>query len=822
MAASTDLLIRLRADGKQAIGELGRVDGAMGKLQRGVGRAATAGAVALAGLAAASIKEFASFQRGMNEVFTLLPEISATAMDKMSEQVKGLAVDMGVLPEEVVPALYQAISAGVPEKNVFGFLETATKLSIAGVTDLETAVDGLTTITNAYGVENISAQEAADSLFTAMKLGKTTVGEMSASLFQIVPAAAAAGITIDEVAAGLAAITAQGTPTRVAATQMRQAIVELGKAGTIAFKVFEEATGQTFPQFVRGGGTLEEAFQVLAAEAEASGGSISDMFGSVEAGMSALTLTSETGAAAWSSNMEQMAAKTGAVSEGFDTMNEGIARGWDKIQAIISVALIEIGESLAPVVEDFLEAFGDKIPGAAATVAEAFETMVGVVENAARGFGVVKGFFDELPSAAQTAALAIGGVSAALILLNAHPVIFAITAVISLFGLMQSTADDNTAAIKAMRQELEAIGEISIDTIIDAVGGIEGVKTLEDYGLSLADVSTALNLTADEFNANRPLVQKYNEAIHQMRLDNEGAADGLAVLSDAARVARQEIRAAAEANVELGLAASAAEGQIIRNMLVYGSSGVAATTMADAVGEAGDIVEGFGDTAEKVTRQVIGAFDELPKKVKKSLAQMEALLKENIAAKVEWENNLATLKDLGFDAVAAEMEALGPAWATVTASMVSDTSGATARMEEILDQADLLAEGKFAFDESSFANQYDAFQAFLAGNPLWVEVVSRPDRGPSRGPIPSGPGRLGGRQEFHEGGIVPGPRGSEQLIIAQAGEEVIPIDGTGRGGTSVTIVQYIAGSILAEDEVLEIARQGLRDAAIDGGDLELG
>ncbi len=82
MAASTDLMIRLRADGKQAVSELGRVDNAMGKLKRGVGRAATAGAVALAGLAAASIKEFASFERGMNEVFTLLPDISGAAMEK--------------------------------------------------------------------------------------------------------------------------------------------------------------------------------------------------------------------------------------------------------------------------------------------------------------------------------------------------------------------------------------------------------------------------------------------------------------------------------------------------------------------------------------------------------------------------------------------------------------------------------------------------------------------------------------------------------------------------------------------------------------------
>ena len=812
MAASTDLLIRLRADGKQAIGELGRVEGAMGKLQRGVGRAATAGAVALVGLAAAGIKEFASFERGMREVFTLLPEISATAMDKMSEQVKTLAVDMGVLPEEVVPALYQAISAGVPEKNVFGFLETATKLSIAGVTDLETAVDGLTTITNAYGVENISAQEAADTLFTAMKLGKTTVGEMSASLFQVVPAAAAAGISIEEVSAGLAAITAQGTPTRVAATQMRQAIVELGKAGTIAFKVFEEATGETFPQFVRGGGTLEEAFQVLAQEAEASGGSISDMFGSVEAGMSALTLTSETGAAAWSSNMDEMADKTGAVAAGFDTMNEGIARGWDKIQAIISVALIEIGESLAPVVEDFLEAFGDKIPGAAAMVGEAFASLIGFGERVGAGFSIVKDAFDSVDGAARTAAGGIGLVGVAMLVIMAHPIVAFLGAVALALSAIGNNAKNAERIGGEFSKNLDEIGDAAAAMMV-TLNNQEGIEEftgiLSDAGLSLGGMIEAM--------------QKGGPALSVFQKNLLDAARA-STISDiefnlvmlTMRELGPEMAAVTE---ELRLLASEEEGaaSMARRLA---ASGVEAATGIALVGPAIDGLDfpDFAKEAEKVTRKVIGAFGELPKQVKKSLGEMEKLLLENIAAKVEWETNLATLRTLGFDAVAQEIEALGPTYAGVLAQMVNDTSGATARMEAILDGADLVAAVRAAVDPDQVAATWATLAAFYEANPLTVRVD--PTTGATATLSANAASVL--RNIGHEGGIVPGPRGQEVPMLLQAGEKITPLSDMDKGSGVIIINQYIAGSLLAEDEVLEIARQGLRDAAIDGGDLELG
>ena len=55
----------------------------------------------------------------MNEVFTLVPQASAEARDKMIADVKAFSSEMGILPEKAVPALYQAISAGVPQDNVF-------------------------------------------------------------------------------------------------------------------------------------------------------------------------------------------------------------------------------------------------------------------------------------------------------------------------------------------------------------------------------------------------------------------------------------------------------------------------------------------------------------------------------------------------------------------------------------------------------------------------------------------------------------------------------------------------------------------------------
>ena len=115
-------------------------------------------------------------------------------MDAMSADTRNLAKAMGVDLLDATNALYQAISAGVPKENVLEFMKVASKAAIGGVTSLETAVDGITSVIKTYGSENITAKEASDAMFTAVKLGKTTFDELSGSLFNVLPIAKQANV----------------------------------------------------------------------------------------------------------------------------------------------------------------------------------------------------------------------------------------------------------------------------------------------------------------------------------------------------------------------------------------------------------------------------------------------------------------------------------------------------------------------------------------------------------------------------------------------------------------------------------------------------
>lgn len=305
-----------------------------------------------AGFAKATM-DAAGFEKQMAEVFTLIPEASEQARDQMTAHAREVAKEIGVIPSEVAPALYQAISAGVPADNVFSFIEAANKAAVGGVTDLTTAVDGLTSVVNAYGAEVLDVTEASDIMFTAVKLGKTDFGELAGFLYQVIPTAASLGVSFEEVGAGLAAITAQGTPTRVASTQLRQMFVELSKESSETAKTFSNLAGESFKDFVAGGGTVEGALKIMGDYAASTDQSISDLFSSVEAGNAALQLTGE-GAEKFAVNLAEMENAAGATDKAFETMEGTLSRQLDKIHAQLSTKATELGEKFLPTLKDVI------------------------------------------------------------------------------------------------------------------------------------------------------------------------------------------------------------------------------------------------------------------------------------------------------------------------------------------------------------------------------------------------------------------------------------------------------------------------------------
>ncbi|MCI0726422.1 MAG: phage tail tape measure protein [Chloroflexi bacterium] len=338
----------------QAKGDLASLEKVTSKL----GKVAT-GALVEAGVAAVkfgvdSVKAFTSFDKGMREVFTLMPGITEEAMAKMKGDVLAFAQEAGRLPEEVIPAVYQSISAGVPPQNVFDFLRTASDAALGGVTGLETAVDGITSVVNAYGKEAITAGQASDLMFTAVKGGKTTFDELSRSLFNVLPIAAGVGVGFGNITAALAAMTSQGVPTAVATTQLRQLLVELSKAGSQAALTFERAAGKSFKEFIAEGGNLNQALQIMKAEADAAGVGVNDLFGSVEAGGAALVLAGD-GAAKFATELEKAEEATGATGEAAETMADSAEQSVRRMQAAFETLKVQAGQSLAPTVTKAFE-----------------------------------------------------------------------------------------------------------------------------------------------------------------------------------------------------------------------------------------------------------------------------------------------------------------------------------------------------------------------------------------------------------------------------------------------------------------------------------
>ena len=89
-------------------------------------------------------------------------------------------------------------------------------------------------------------------------------------MFNVAPIAASMGIEFGNVTAAVATLTASGTPTSVAMTQIRAALSELAKPTSKISKLFTELTGKSFEEFIASGGDLKEGFDIIKAGAKAN------------------------------------------------------------------------------------------------------------------------------------------------------------------------------------------------------------------------------------------------------------------------------------------------------------------------------------------------------------------------------------------------------------------------------------------------------------------------------------------------------------------------------------------------------------------------
>lgn len=278
-----------------------------------------------------AIAPYIKFDEGMRNVNSIIG-VSESRLRSMSDTVLDVQEKFGIANEDLTKGLYQAVSAGVDEAHSLEFLSIAAKSSIAGLSSTETAVDGLTTVLNAFHLSAAQTNKVADIMFETVKLGKTTFGELAGSLSQVAPLAASSGIKFEDISAAIATLTKQGVPTSDAVTQIRQAIISLNER-------LPEGWSNTM--------SFQDAVKLLNERAGGSPKVLKEMMGRVEGVNAVLSLTGKNATTA-ADDLNKITNSSGAMSDAFDQQSKAMGFNVKQLTEALNVLLIKVVNEVAP------------------------------------------------------------------------------------------------------------------------------------------------------------------------------------------------------------------------------------------------------------------------------------------------------------------------------------------------------------------------------------------------------------------------------------------------------------------------------------------
>lgn len=412
----------LRFDAREAINSMGRsaigfqrlksqanrVGSGLKSLGGGIGKAALAFTPLTLGMGIA-VSKANEFERGVYEVSTIADE-AELPLSKIDSTAIELAKTFATSPVEQTKAMYNAVSFGASTAaEATDRLTQANKLAIGGVTETNTALELLSGAMNVFGATGQTASDASDIFFTTVQKGKTTIAEMSASFGQVMPTAAALGISLDELGASLATVTLANINTAEASTALNAALSNIIKPS----KEAEEAAKKLKIEFNATALQKKTLIPFMEEITKKAGGNVDAMaalFGSVRGVKSMLALTANEGAI-FQDVLKAMENRTGAADAAFQKMTKSTDFQMRRLLALKDIGMTVFGQvlqrsllrmlsPLAGVAEGFVNVMQAVKTG---DLTELSPTMIAVATGIREGFDTIRQGFDFVIDAASKA-----------------------------------------------------------------------------------------------------------------------------------------------------------------------------------------------------------------------------------------------------------------------------------------------------------------------------------------------------------------------------------------------------------------------------------
>lgn len=343
----------LEKQAKETSDSFGLLGEKAGKINSAMATAGTAVAGGIVATGAYAVKTASDYEDSLAKVSTIA-DTSKKSIQDLSGEVINISNETGASADEINEALYQAISAGADTAKATGLVETAVKAAKGGFTDTTTAVDGLTSVLNTYGMKTEDANQLANQFLITQNLGKTTFGELAQSIGQVAPTASAAGVKTNELLSSIASLTANGIDTSQAVTGMKAALSNIIKPTSDASGLAQKL-GIDFSASALQTQGLSGFMETLK---EKTGGNIdtmSQLFGSTEALNTVLTLTSDSGMGTMNKTMQEMQTNTTAVDDAYGKIKSTTSGTWEDTTNEAKNLAIQLGEKLKPAVDKILD-----------------------------------------------------------------------------------------------------------------------------------------------------------------------------------------------------------------------------------------------------------------------------------------------------------------------------------------------------------------------------------------------------------------------------------------------------------------------------------
>jgi len=292
-----------------------------------------------------SVKAAADFEEQLANVSTMLSEDSMHLLPEYRDRLQEMSIEFGEATDTLSKGLYDILSASIDPAKALDVLAASSIAATAGLTDTGTAADAVTTVMNSYGYEAEDATLITDKLFSIVKSGKTTFGELAPAIGRAATTAAKSGLDFDEFGAAIGTCTRAGINTRETMTSIvgvLKAFLTPQEDAIVAAKHFGLELNTTTLKTEGLTGVIEKLKDASAEE-------LAQIFGNIRGLKGMMVALGDT--EGYARDYAQMIDSAGMAQAAFEKQSNTLSFQLKQLKQAFKVVQVEVGDALVPTIK---------------------------------------------------------------------------------------------------------------------------------------------------------------------------------------------------------------------------------------------------------------------------------------------------------------------------------------------------------------------------------------------------------------------------------------------------------------------------------------